>query len=386
MNTRPGVPVIEQLCPPSRSGKQLVIAIATRTIHTKQIFMNGLYQNILFLYKLFRCLGHQPILLTHEKPSRENADLLVEGGYEILTPEQVVSMSVVFDVYIEIGMSTHVAFIHRMRAEGTRIVKLYLGNALNIDTEMIVDGNHVHFPHHTYSELDEMWTSPHYAIHLDYLCGLYRVPISSGKLAPYIWDSEFINERITWKRPRTGWESMNIVIAEPNISYQKCALVPLLLANMFYLRETEWKGHIILMNSGRLTANVSLMAGLFSDLDIVRDRRVVFKEREDILTLMKSNSSALFISHQLNNEFNYMTLELMWKGWPVLHTTNAWKSYGYFWEDTRVGEGVDLIKRVMKEHTGDEGRYAADARLLAWSYSMYNPEVQRKWQDLLLRA
>jgi hypothetical protein len=285
-------------------------------------------------------------------------------------------------------MSTHVSFIHRIREEGARIVKLYLGNALNIDTEMIVDGNNISFPHHTYSEIDEMWTSPHYSVNLDYLCGLYRIPISCGKIAPYIWDAEIINksEGVEWRRPQKGWEFMNIVITEPNISYQKCALIPLLLANMFYLCESTWKGKVILMNSGRLSANVYLKSGLFSDLDIFRDERVVFKEREDILTLMKSNSSAIFISHQLNNEFNYMTLELMSRGWPILHNTGAWKNYGYYWEDRKVEDGVDLLKRVMKEHAGNEGRYAADAKLLAWSYSMYNPEVQRTWQDLLLRA
>lgn len=177
---------------------------------------------------------------------------------------------------------------------------------------------------------------------------------------------------------------MDIIITEPNISYQKCAIVPLVLANMFYLRESLWKGRVILMNSGRLSANVHVRSGLFSDLDIFRDGRVVLKEREDILTMLRTNPSAVFISHQMNNEFNYMTLELMWRGWPVLHNTGAWKEYGYYWNEREVLGAVDLLKTVMKEHAGDEGRYAADARLLAWSYSMYNPEVQRAWQDLLL--
>lgn len=381
-----GVEVLQHFWKP-QTEKKYVIAIATRAINSKNIFMNGLYQNILFLYKLFRCLGHQSILLVHETPCRENADILLDGGYEVLTPDQVISMSIVFDLYIEIGMSAHVSFIHRLREEGARIVKLYLGNALNIDTEMIVDGNNISFPHHTYSEIDEIWTSPHYAVNLDYLRGLYRVPNGCGKLAPYIWDSEFVGGGVArWQQPNGGWQNMDIVITEPNISYQKCAIMPLAIANMFYLREPSWKGRVILMNSGRLSANVHVRSGLFSDLDIFRNGRVVLKEREDILTLLRANPSAMFISHQLNNEFNYMTLELMWRGWPVLHNTDAWKEYGYYWNNKRLEESVELIKRVMKDHAGDEGRYAGDARLLAWSYSMYNPEVQRMWQDLLMRA
>lgn len=390
MNSRPGVNILEPIKPFYRpfTDKKLVICIATRTISSKNIFTNGLYQNILFLYKLFRCLGHQSILLIHEMPCHDNADILLDDSYEVLTPEQVINMSVVFDLYIEIGMSTNIAFIHKLRENNTKIIKLYLGNALNIDTEMIVDGNNVSFPHHIYSELDEIWTSPHYTINSDYLCGIYRLPISCGKIVPYIWDSSIIDrgEKVVWKQPTGGWQNMDIVITEPNISYQKCALVPLLLANMFYLREPSWKGRVVLMNSNRLKSNVHLQAGLLSDLDIFRSNRVIFKDRNDILAILKDNSSAVFILHQFNNEFNYMTLELMWRGWPVLHNTDTWKEFGYYWNDTRCDEALNLLKRIMKEHTGNEGRCAADAKLLAWSYSMYNPEVQRAWQSILLGA
>jgi hypothetical protein len=388
MNTCPGMNIaepIQKFWRPSYEKKRTIV-IATRTINYKNIFSNGLYQNILFLYKLFRCLGHHSILLTHEACTKENADLLLQEGYELLTPEQVLSLSFTFDIYIEVGMSIHVSFIHKLREQGTKIIKLYLGNTLNIDSEMIVDPNNLTFPHHTYSDVDEIWTSPHYKTNLDYLCGIFRKSLSCGKIAPYIWDSHFIDrfDKIQWTRPEGGWKHMNIVITEPNISYQKCALVPLLIANSFHEREPSWKGNIILMNSARLRMNVHLQSGLFSDLDIFKNKRVVFKEREDILTMLQSNPSAVFLSHQYNNEFNYMTLELMWKGWPILHNSKSWKNFGYYWEDTNIDETVELLKNVMKAHNGNEGKYAADARLLAWSYSMFNIEVQRKWEELLL--
>ena len=391
MNANPGVAVLDPIMrfwqPDTDLKKKLVIVIATRTISSKNIFTNGLYQNILFLYRLFRCLGHHSILLIHEPPVRENADILIDDGYEILTPEQVVNLSVTIDLYIEIGMSTHVSFIHKLREDGTRIVKLYLGNSLNIDCEMITSMNNVSFPHHTYSEIDEIWTSPHYTMNIDYLCGLYRIPTSCSKIAPYIWDSEILerssNHSLQWRRPASGWQDMDIIISEANISYQKCALLPILLADAFYQKEPSWRGKLIIMNSTRLVTNVHLQAGIFSDLDIVRQKRVVFKGREDIISMLQSNQSAIFISHQLNNEFNYMTLELMWKGWPVLHNSAAWKDFGYYWNEGKFEEAICLLSDVMKTHSGNQGKYAADAKLLAWSYSMYNPDVQRHWKGLL---
>jgi hypothetical protein len=390
MDNRPGVITMETIPRfhnmSGNSKKNLVIIIATRTINSTNLFTNGLYQNILFFYKLFRCLGHHSIFLLNETPNNTNADLLINDGYEVLTPEQVLQTCDSVDLYIEIGMSVHVGFIYRLREMGARIVKLYLGNALNIDCEMIVNMNEVCFPHHIYSDIDEMWTSPHYKMNLDYLCGLYRISYKDGKIAPYIWDSSIIEKccaGLVWRQPQGGWQMMDIVITEPNISYQKSALIPIILAEEFSRRFPSWKGRIIIMNSVRIEANIHLKSCLLPGLDIIRQGRVIFKGREDIVSLLNNNRSAVFVSHQINNEFNYLILELMYKGWPVLHNSDVWKNFGYYWTDKDLESACSLLQSVMKTHSGDEGKYSADARLLAWSYSMYNPDVQLSWQRLI---
>ena len=386
MNSVPGMTVYKPeslahiILPPDIKGGK-VIFLTTCNISHKTIFTNGLYQNILLFYKLFECMGHIPFLIVDKQITRENADMLIDDEYQMLTPEQVIQNPIDVDLYIEIGMSVHVAFVQLLRSQGARIVKLYLGNVLNIDTEIITCMPGVNFPHHTYSEIDEIWTSPHYAQNLEYACSLYRVPLAMGYIAPYIWDPCFINSSVGWKRVNK-WNTMNIIIAEPNISYQKCALMPLMLVEEFAKCYPMWQGKVIIMNSSRLSVNVHVQASVFPDLELIRLGRVEFRGRETISNMMYNNSNAIFIGHQMNNEYNYMTLELMWKGFPVLHNTGIWKNFGYYWSDTDIPSATHLLANTMQTHTIG-GKYVADAKLLAWNYSPYNPAIQIQWAALL---
>ena len=45
-----------------------VILLATATIHDNSLFVNGLFQNVYILYKLFDSMGYAPILLVNDKP------------------------------------------------------------------------------------------------------------------------------------------------------------------------------------------------------------------------------------------------------------------------------------------------------------------------------
>ena len=57
-----------------------VILLATSTITSDSFFVNGLYQNVCVLYKLFDSMGYAPILLVNNKRclfSSETTSLLI---------------------------------------------------------------------------------------------------------------------------------------------------------------------------------------------------------------------------------------------------------------------------------------------------------------------
>lgn len=378
MNALPGMAIYNDLLDyyvkPIRYTKTTnIIFLSCPKFDSTTLFNNGIVQNILILYKLIELLGYTVYLFVPSK-----GDSFIDK-YSYILPEDFIKNPFSVYLYIEVGMSVELSFIEYLKKNGTKIVKLYLGNALNIDIENINIAKYIQFPHHTSNHLDELWTSPHYLQNLDYLCTLYSLESSKGKIAPYLWDPMFIEMRKHTFYKKTNWTEIDIVIVEPNISFQKCAYLPLLLANMFAKQFSNWKGKIYVYNTQHLKGNVENQKKILDRLLIFQTGRVILGGRVGVHDILDKHSDGVFISHQVNNEFNYFLLELLWSGFPILHTSYAWKDFGYYWSEYEWTNTIDKIKKVMENHTG-EGN---DAKILAWNHSIYNPIIQAKWKELL---
>jgi hypothetical protein len=114
-------------------------------------------------------------------------------------------------------------------------------------------------------------------------------------------------------------------------------------------------------------------------LDIFRDARVELLGRRDIVTALTTWPSATFLLHNVNNEFNYMTLELLCSGFPVLHNSPSWLEFGYGYSDADLATGAALVETIRQGHAERLETYRAHAATLAWRYSPYNPEIQAAW-------
>ena len=226
------------------------------------------------------------------------------------------------------------------------------------------------FHHHNTGNFDYIWTSPHYRGNCAWLTGLHSVPCS---VVPYIWSPKFLG---SVSFPQRSQGDSDIVIAEPNISFQKTALVPLLLAEAYYRKFPSWQGYVFVQNSERLLVT-PFWTGLVSGLSLFRDKRIVFSGRKSILELVQDHSDAAFICHQLTNEYNYMILELLYLGIPVLHSSPSWSASGHYYSVNNWPDAVWTLKEVI------EGNRDPPASDVLWSVSPENPENQEGWAKLL---
>ena len=363
---------------PTQHETSKIILIATAQVTGKTLFNNGLYQNIILLYKLLEGIGHQPYLLLDKLP--EIRDILTEESYRLILPEEIMHKIIIPHIYIEVGMSVAQIFSDWLKTKGTKIVKYFLGNTLNIDIENSPLQNKIYFTHHSLTYPDEIWTSPHYAQHLEYMCSIYQVPFTSGHIAPYLWDPRFIENIITTPNQQLHYETTDIVIAEPNFSFQKSALYPLILADTYAKEHPEWKGRVKVMNAGPLTINGHFQTQILPTL-YLQERIDFIVPRKTIKELIDENPTAVFIGYQWNNEYNYMTLELMWKGVAILHNTSAWSSTGYYWTESNLAGAIKTLDVAFKRHNRDT--YMANARELAQKFSIDNPTVRARWTALL---
>lgn len=366
------------LSPKERGTGKGHILIATGLITPEILFNNGLLQNSIILYQMLESMGYTCTLLVEKAP--ENKTTLLLNTYSYLLPETYLKAPFPIQVYIEIGMSLDVGWKKYLKDCGTKIVKLYLGNILNIDIETTAITKGINFPHHKTGFLDEIWTSPHYAMNKDYASIINSTKRTA--IAPYVWDSCFIEDMTHWRKS-SEWTITDIVITEPNISFQKCCFFPLLLADQFARRCPEWTGSIILQNTERLMNNLYFKDTILPELTIQKKGRLVLKGRQSIKDIVKEHPSAAFICHQFNNDYNYMLLELMTCNFPVLHNSVGWSSFGYTWNPDRWEESLQQLATMLCSHSENLFAYKAQARQLAWKHSPWNPILRAEWNKLL---
>jgi hypothetical protein len=363
-----------------------IIVLASNSVNDTTLFINGLTQNILILYDLFESIGFTSYILQQE--ASDNADKKeFIGRYRTITNQHIIQNKIAISYFIEIGLSIDSATRGFFRKNGCKMCKLYLGNILNIDIETIQYLNPLFFNHHMVGELDEIWTSPHYNQHLDYATVLNRVTRDKGKVVPYVWDSCFITEygvleEMRWKAP-ADWKTMDIVLVDPNISFQKCSFYSILLIEALHKKYPEWIGKVYVVNGDKLKLSMKGFNSFLPSLDLFRSNRIVLQERKPIHTIIKEHPSACFITHQWNNDYNYLTLELMYCGYPILHNSVGWAPFGYYYDINKWDVAIETLYKAIVHHSANSATYKSHATNLIWKHSIHNPHIQSQWSSIL---
>jgi hypothetical protein len=365
--------------------KRQSIILATNDVNDDTLFRNGLTQNIVVLYDLFESIGYSSYLLQHTMPGSEKKQFI--KNYKVITSNEIIKGTLDIKAFIEIGMSIDSTTRAYLRSCGAKIIKLYLGNILNIDIESIQNYNSLFFNHHIVGEIDEIWTSPHYKQHIDYSAVLNRTEIKNSKVVPYVWDSYFITqygtkETIEWTPPQS-WTIQDIVIMDPNISFQKCFFYSLLLCEAFSKKYPEWKGNVQIINGDKIKLEMNSINFILPSLSLYKNNRVILHSRKNIHTILKDHSSSCFITHQWNNDFNYMTLELLFCNYPILHNSDGWDKFGYHYSINKWDEAIDTLYNALVNHKDNLNIYKTHAANLIWKHSPHNPDIQSEWKTIL---
>ncbi len=366
-----------------------VVLIATASISDSNIFNNGLYQNCFILYKLAEAIGWLPIFVVNEKPKELTGIPELVRGCRVAEVEDILRTPMPIKIYLEIGMSISSNLRHFMKMLGARNIKLYLGNILNIDIETPMFFPGMNFSHHVIGEQDEIWTSPHYGMNLEYAAVLNQIAPepATAKIAPYVWESSILTDdgrrHMSW-RPRRQDEKPCIIIMEPNISFQKTGVIPILIAEDFARKHPDFEFDLVVLNGERLLASGYYKANIEPYLTELNKRMCIkYEGRNDMITVMNKYPHATAICHHINNEFNYMVLEFLHAGFPVLHNCRAWQDFGYYYPDNDVRTGADVCGQALVSHAERFEVYKSHAKALAWRHSIYNPDVQKAWKELL---
>lgn len=363
-----------------------LVLIMTQSITKDKIYNNGLLQNILLFYRLVQIIGLDPLLICDSYINECDA---LEGYENInhMTIDDFLSNPKPVLTSLEIGMGLNSSVRNMLKSFGAKIIRLYLGNTVNIDTEIPLYFGGLTFDHHGAGNIDLILTSPHYVHNLDYTARINKVDISNAAICPYFWDPYLLKAgyNFKWTAPKED-DIQHILIFEPNISFQKSCILPLAIAEKYYNESGNKNIMVHLMNSDKFIgaeSNKYIETNILSHLNIWKDNKLEICGRKSVSDILKQYPSASIICHQLTNEYNYMALECMYAGFPLYHNSEVWSEYGYYYKVIDIEGAAKKMIGTLRNHSTNLEKYKSHARVLSWMHSIDNPENQKKMWDII---
>jgi hypothetical protein len=354
------------------------VFLTCQSITPDLIFTNGLNQNIIILYRLFEIIGWKPTLLVNGSMDMGKLPSKFRD-VRWITLEKYLQSPFEVRVLLEIGINMAEKVRNLFHMMGARVLKLYLGNSLNIDTEMSLFSPQVEIIQHKPGDIDMLLTSPHYADQLEYLRKLNGLSCENAQIAPYVWDPMFIDCDATASSAASS-QRRDILIFEPNISFQKCCVIPLLICEKYYMENPEFSGKVHVFNTDKYNEGTNFFRNLLDRLTLWKDEKIELHERHSVQDIMKQYPDAVILCHQTNNEYNYMYLEAFYKGFPLVHNAESWSNGGWYYDGCDIEGGATVLGKAL---SSSKGEGVSEEKEIIWHHSIYNTANQEGWLRLL---
>jgi hypothetical protein len=341
------------------------------TIFIKQggelgLFENGLRQNVLFLYQLFRAAPDcaRVLLLNHgDGEAGEIAPALGVAREDIVrTPEVMDAL----DYVIVIGAAMDRETVMALRARGCRLIAYKGGNGAVISMEAMIAtpprGDAERYFDHDY--YDAVWMTPqHIATYRGWCETIYRRPVRE---VPQIWSPLLIEALPPEVRARFGYRppvgGARIGILDPNVTVMKTSHLPMLVCEAAYRRESALFKAIYVTNGWPHRDNAHFRS-FTASLTAARDGVMTLEPRFVGLEFLADHCDAV-VTHHWENGLNYLYYEVLYGNYPLVHNSGFLRDFGYHYPDFEAELGAEALLRALSEHPEQQVEHARRNRML----------------------
>lgn len=209
---------------------------------------------------------------------------------------------------------------------------------------------------------DVLWTLPSFNRSNAWYEMVYRAKVY---VAPFLWSPLFFDHVVASlpKRPYyTSRPEKTVSVFEPNINVVKTAVMPLTILELLHRSDpgTVAKGYIT--NSGDLAKQAELKKFVLNALTIYRDGRLFFEKRYRFAWFL-SEYTDIVLSHQWKNELNYLFIEALYAGYPLVHNSPYFADCGYYYPLSDGYAGRDALRRAAQTHDDNAEAYNEQVRV-----------------------
>lgn len=346
------------------------------------LWSSGINQNIVYLAMLLARLPNvaEVVLLTApddvpDHPLAAMAGVPAHGLAEGLDA---------LDIVIEAGVRGAPDMLQRFRDRGGRLVSYMAGNTMAMNFEDIaskVDHGEAMSP----VGFDAVWITPqHWRMNHGYAASTRGGTVA---VVPHIWHPLALLQSIGASRASEFfWRSRGdapwrIGVFDPSINVLKTFHIPMLVAENAYRARPDLIGNTLLFGAHRLMGTPHFEE-FCAATDLARNGRLFAEQRYPLAQVLGRHVD-MVVTHQWENELNYLYWDSLYSGRPLVHNSPALADVGYFYTSFDCADGgravIDACERHAREAPGKRGAVLE----CLWRYHIDNPTVQRAHQHLI---
>ena len=263
------------------------------------------------------------------------------------------------DVMIELAGGLDLEWLDYLRALGKRVVFQACGHPYANLAEPSVFGRDAYFSRA--QRCDEVWLLPMFAHLLPLMVTLHRCPVY---VMPYIWSSQFLAQRVRTVQAEGhafGFDGGSLhrpwraAVFEPNVSVVKSGLLPMLICDAAYRQAADSLSCVHLLNTVQFAEHPTF-AHLCTGLALSVAGRLALEQRHDFAGFMATRGVDLVVSHQWTNMQNYLYLDALHGGYPLVHNS-PWlqqAGQGYYYSGFDIDHGAAQIATARVQHRADD--------------------------------
>lgn len=327
------------------------------------LFENGLKQNVIFLYKLFKA-----------SPNCKRVFLLNDTGVTPVIPDRLKLKQEDFaptagvidqlDYTIVVGASLEKPLVEALHDRGAKVISYRGGNDAVFCMEAIAarpEPSPAAPCFYDHGSFDAIWITPqHTRTNKAWSELVYRCPVHE---VPQVWDPSILE---AVKTPgfgyRPGKRPWRIAIFEPNNTVMKTSYWPMLVCEVAWRQDKKAFKHFFVTNTVQFKENQSFNS-FAGALDIVKDNVASFEPRFPTSQFLTQHADAV-VTHQWENALNYLYYDVLYGGYPLIHNSPMLKGYGYYYEDFHPYDGAHALLKAVANHDAALLGYQAENRKL----------------------
>jgi hypothetical protein len=359
-----------------------ITVIAGQDAHSA-LWSSGIAQNTVYLALLFQRLPEVELCALVSCPPGVGPEVHPLAEMYGVPTMQLADAAANLDIIIELGMRAETEFTAPFRARGGKLVSYMAGNTMAMNFEALANNvrygdfiNEVGF--------DAVWITPqHWHMNHAY-AAVTRSP--NCVIAPHIWHPMCLTESAYrlktnpfWRPPQeSDWR---IGVFDPNVNVVKTFHFPLLVCEEAHRKQAGLINRVLLFSADHLMGNPHFEQ-FCAATDLGRANKVFAESRYLVGQMMGSHIDAV-VTHQWENDLNYLYWDVLYLGWPLIHNSPAFKETGYYYPAFDPQTGGEVLREALASHAARWNETRPGVLETLWRFNIDNPEVQRRHAELL---